>query len=82
MPDKINSCKALLVRLKENLSPTDSEQGAHELISTFWRPLLSTLAATLLIPEEAAPQFRDDVAPRNGMMSPPDSEMIAPPITE
>jgi threonine dehydratase len=38
--------------------------------------------ARLLIPEEAAPQFRDDVAPRNGMMPPPDSEMIAPPITE
>jgi hypothetical protein len=36
----------------------------------------------LLIPEEAAPQFRDDVAPRNGMMPPPDSEMISPPITE
>jgi hypothetical protein len=36
----------------------------------------------VLIPEEAAPQFRDDVAPRNGMMPPPDSEMIAPPITE
>jgi hypothetical protein len=36
----------------------------------------------LLIPEEAAPQFRDDVAPRNGMMPPTDSEMIAPPITE
>jgi len=36
----------------------------------------------LLIPEEAAPQFRDDAAPRNGMMPPPDSEMIAPPITE
>ena len=33
----------------------------------------------VLIPEEAAPQFRDDVAPRNGMMPPPDSEMIAPP---
>jgi hypothetical protein len=38
--------------------------------------------ASVLIPEEAAPQFRDDVAPRNGMMSPPDSEMIAPPIRE
>jgi DDE superfamily endonuclease len=37
---------------------------------------------SLLIPEEGAPQFRDDVAPRNGMMPPPDSEMIAPPITE
>ena len=36
----------------------------------------------VLIPEEAAPQFRDDVAPRNGMMPPPDSEMISPPITE
>jgi hypothetical protein len=39
-------------------------------------------SARLLIPEEAAPQFLDDAAPRNGMMSPPDSEMIAPPITE
>ena len=36
----------------------------------------------MLIPEEAAPQFLDDAAPRNGMMPPPDSEMIAPPITE
>jgi len=36
----------------------------------------------VLFPEEAAPQFRDDAAPRNGMMPPPDSEMIAPPITE
>jgi len=36
----------------------------------------------LLIPEEAAPQFLDDAAPRNGMMPPPDSEMISPPITE
>ena len=34
------------------------------------------------IPEEAAPQFLDDAAPRNGMMPPPNSEMIAPPITE
>ncbi len=39
-------------------------------------------AIQVLIPEEAAPQFRDDVARRNGMMPPPDSEMIAPPITE
>jgi hypothetical protein len=38
--------------------------------------------ARVLIPEEAAPQFLDDAAPRNGMMPPPDSEMIAPPITE
>lgn len=36
----------------------------------------------MLIPEEAAPRFLDDAAPRNGMMSPPDSEMIAPPIAE
>jgi len=36
----------------------------------------------MLIPEEAAPQFLDDAAPRNGMMPPPDSEMISPPITE
>ena len=36
----------------------------------------------LLIPEEAAPQFLDDAAPHNGMMPPPDSEMIAPPISE
>jgi hypothetical protein len=28
----------------------------------------------LLIPEEAAPQSRDDAAPHNGMMPPPDSE--------
>jgi hypothetical protein len=40
------------------------------------------LAEHLLIPEDAAPQFRDDAAPRNGMMPPPDSEMISPPITE
>ena len=40
------------------------------------------LDARLLIPEEAAPQFRDDCAPRNGMMPPPNSEMISPPITE
>jgi hypothetical protein len=39
-------------------------------------------AISMLIPEEAAPQFLDDAAPRNGMMPPPDSEMIAPPITE
>jgi hypothetical protein len=38
--------------------------------------------ALVLIPEDAAPQFRDDAAPRNGMMPPPDSEMISPPITE
>ena len=36
----------------------------------------------VLIPEEAAPLFRDDAALRNGMMPPPNSEMIAPPITE
>ena len=36
----------------------------------------------LLIPEEAVPYFRDNAAPLNGMMPPPDSEMIAPPITE
>ena len=36
----------------------------------------------MLIPGEAAPRFRDDAAPRNGMMPPPDSEMIAPRITE
>ena len=41
-----------------------------------------TIRQDVLIPEEAAPQFRDDAAPRNGMMPPPDSEMIAPPITE
>ena len=40
------------------------------------------LDTSMLIPEEAAPQFLDDAAPRNGMMPPPDSEMIAPPITE
>jgi len=40
------------------------------------------ISRAVLIPEEAAPQFLDDAAPRNGMMPPPDSEMIAPPITE
>ena len=40
------------------------------------------LAGTMLIPEEAAPQFRMMPPPCNGMMPPPDSEMIAPPITE
>jgi hypothetical protein len=39
-------------------------------------------AGYVLIPEEAAPQFLDEAAPRNGMMPPPDSEMIAPPIAE
>ena len=43
---------------------------------------LRRLAFILLIPEEAAPQFLDDAAPHNGMMPPPDSEMIAPPISE
>ena len=43
---------------------------------------ISVTYAKLLIPEEAAPQFRNDCAPSNGMMPPPDSEMIAPPITE
>jgi hypothetical protein len=38
--------------------------------------------ARVLIPEEAAPQLRDNAAPCNGMMPPPDSEMIATPITE
>jgi hypothetical protein len=42
------------------------------------RPALPN-GTVLLIPEEAAPQFLDDAAPRNGMMPPPDSEMIAPP---
>jgi predicted signal transduction protein with EAL and GGDEF domain len=39
-------------------------------------------AFRVLIPEEAAPQFLDDAAPRNGMMPPPNSEMMSPPITE
>ena len=43
---------------------------------------LAASAALMLIPKEAAPQFLDDFAPHNGMMPPPDSEMIAPPITE
>ena len=47
-----------------------------------WWPGMGIRNASLLIPEEAAPQFLDDAAPRNGMMPPPNSEMIAPPITE
>ena len=46
------------------------------------RVVFGDVLVRLLIPEEAAPQFLDDAAPRNGMMPPPDSEMIAPPITE
>jgi hypothetical protein len=54
------------------------------MIWLYRRPLLDFWCdgEDMLIPEEAAPQFRDDAAPRNGMMPPPDSEMIAPPITE
>jgi len=40
------------------------------------------LEPCMLIPEEAAPLFRDNAAPCNGMMPPADSEMIAPPVTE
>ena len=47
-----------------------------------FRHSMDLIAVAVLIPEEAAPQFRDDAAPHNGMMPPPDSEMIAPPITE
>ena len=61
-------------------------QGVRLGIEVEADALLSTSGmqaySIVLIPEEAAPQFRDDVAPRNGMMPPPDSEMIAPPITE
>jgi hypothetical protein len=45
-------------------------------------PLYHQSDHDLLIPGEAAPLFRDDAAPYSGMMPPPDSEMIAPPITE
>ena len=48
----------------------------------WYQIIKAALAKQLLIPEEAAPQFLDDAAPRNGMMPPPDSEMIARPITE
>jgi hypothetical protein len=37
------------------------------------------LVSPLLIPDEAAPQFLDGCAPCNGMMPPPDSQMISPP---
>ena len=45
-------------------------------------PLVATFFACVLIPGEAAPQFLDEAALYNGMMPPPNSEMIAPPITE
>ena len=55
---------------------------AERFIRTLKENLLWVRTFKMLIPKEAAPQFRDDVAPHNGMMPPPDSEMIAPPITE
>lgn len=56
---------------------------ARKLLIALWRYAETGLIpAGVLIPEEAAPQFRDDCAPRNGMMPPPNSEMISPPITE
>jgi hypothetical protein len=45
-------------------------------------PVILGVSIVMLIPEEAAPQFLDDAAPRNGMMPPPNSEMMSPPITE
>jgi hypothetical protein len=51
-------------------------------LETLRRGAKANHCSRVLIPEEAAPQFLDDAAPRNGMMPPPDSEMIAPPITE
>lgn len=64
-------------------------RAAHGVVEATRRPgcrparrAAADAAGGLLIPKEAAPQFRDDVAPHNGMMPPPNSEMIAPPITE
>src|ERR1700677_2397240 len=59
-----------------------TNQAMNQLFGTCPRLPRSPTSRVMLIPEEAAPQFRDDVAPRNGMMPPPDSEMISPPITE
>ena len=72
----MKSAYAALSRLDENPPEIISELRALEA------QLRGVIYFRMLIPEEAAPQFRDDVAPRNGMMPPPDSEMIAPPITE
>jgi len=73
----LNSCSGRLwlrVIIAEDAVCSSSDEGHDALIELFNQ--------RLLIPEEAAPQFLDDVAPRNGMMPPPDSEMISPPITE
>jgi hypothetical protein len=60
---------------------TDMRKGFDGLALIVQETLRRT-RIPVLIPEEAAPQFLDDAAPRNGMMPPPDSWMIAPPITE
>ena len=59
-----------------------SPEGAGPTDSTLYLVVSGSKGVSVLIPEEAAPQFRDDCAPRNGMMPPPNSEMISPPITE
>jgi hypothetical protein len=50
-----------------DLSPIDRELCSQSTIADSCR---------------SRPQFLDDLAPRSGMMPPPDSEMISPPITE
>ena len=57
-------------------------RGAGRALRRVDRLRLQFRGAHCEIPEEAAPQFLDDVAPRNGMMPPPNSEMISPPMTE
>jgi cold shock protein len=68
------SLKPLVFAMTSNLDGSSATANPFDIISAF--------ISSMLIPEEAAPQFLDDAAPRNGMMPPPDSEMIAPPITE
>jgi hypothetical protein len=69
-------------RRRRPADQTILEETVAALICDAVHRELTAPSGRVLIPEEAAPQFRDDVAPRNGMMPPPDSEMIAPPITE
>ena len=70
--------KAIANRLKRDVRRFGAQLPENHGAAPAWKPG----GRRVLIPEEAAPQFRDDCAPRNGMMPPPNSEMISPPITE
>jgi hypothetical protein len=60
-----------LHQLADWFQPCGVTTIAMEPIGVYVSPLTRSLSALLLIPEEAAPLFRDNAAPRNGMMPPP-----------